>query len=140
MIDYVTFYIIVAALAIHFIADFIFQSDKMAKGKSKDNRVLFEHCWLYSIIVSTMGFVFIYPISFYGVFENYKFGSFIPTLFLVYLTGTHFGTDWITSRISSKLYSQGKIHLFFVVIGLDQLIHFITLFGFIYYVQLFLKV
>jgi hypothetical protein len=35
----------------------------------------------------------------------------------------HFGIDAVTSRITSKLFSQGKTHEFFTVIGFDQFLH-----------------
>jgi hypothetical protein len=39
----------------------------------------------------------------------------------------HFVTDYITSRISSKLWAKQDWHRFFVTIGFDQLIHQATL-------------
>jgi hypothetical protein len=38
-----------------------------------------------------------------------------------------FATDYITSRISSKLWAKRDWHRFFVTIGFDQLIHHATL-------------
>jgi hypothetical protein len=41
----------------------------------------------------------------------------------------HFLTDWVTSRATSALYKEERYHDFFVVIGFDQLLHYVTLFG-----------
>jgi shikimate 5-dehydrogenase len=38
-----------------------------------------------------------------------------------------FATDCVTSRITSRLWQQQREHGFFVVVGLDQLIHQVTL-------------
>lgn len=42
--------IIIAILVIHWIADFLCQTDKMAQGKSKNWSDLLEHTLLYSLI------------------------------------------------------------------------------------------
>jgi hypothetical protein len=36
-------------------------------------------------------------------------------------------TDFVTSRISSRLYAKGDIHNFFVVVGFDQFLHYSAL-------------
>jgi hypothetical protein len=84
--------IIFLILAIHFVGDFILQSDWMARNKSKNNDALFLH------------------VSFYGIF------LFIMTLnpawaFINSLL--HFATDYITSRINAKLWQAGQVHYFF---------------------------
>lgn len=97
---------IIYLLFVHWMADFVGQSDNMAKEKSKNNVILFEHCLIYGTIftICTM---------------NPLFG---------YLLGLiHFPVDYITSRINAKLYKAGKNHEFFVSIGFDQWIHFATI-------------
>lgn len=89
---------------LHFLADFILQSDAMVKNKSKSNKWLLYHIIVYSI-----------PFTIFG------------WLFAIVNGIAHGITDYVTSRITSKLWAKGKVHWFFVVIGLDQAIHLTTL-------------
>lgn len=99
----------------HWLADFVFQSDRMAKNKSKSWRWLGIHIAEYAFVVwSVMAWwAFLYS----------------HTSLLVLLSWTsvnaalHFVIDAGTSRWSSYLYSKGQIHNFFVVIGFDQFLH-----------------
>lgn len=40
----------------------------------------------------------------------------------------HTITDYFTSRLNSKLWSEGKVHNFFVSVGFDQVLHYVQLF------------
>lgn len=92
-------------LILHFISDFILQSDYVARNKSKDNKILLRHVFIYSVPF----IIFISPL--YGA-----------------INGTiHFGIDYVTSRLTGKLWASGKTHWFFVVIGFDQLLHVLSL-------------
>lgn len=94
-------------LAVHFLADFIAQSDWMAQGKSKRfglNRNMAAHIGVYTAFLVAIG----------------------PLWALV--NGlAHYLTDAITSTATSALWKRGERHWFFVVIGADQLIHVLTL-------------
>lgn len=68
-------------LIAHFLGDFILQSDWMALNKSKDNGALSLHCVVYSMCFIPWG------LKFYVV--TYLF---------------HFMTDFVTSRITSRLW------------------------------------
>jgi hypothetical protein len=99
-------YYILYLLFIHWIADFVCQPDVIAQNKSKDNLALFFHCVIY------------WAIFWFGTF------NFIYAFLLALI---HFPIDYITSRLNSKLYAEGKIHEFFISIGFDQWIHFATI-------------
>ncbi len=91
---------ILAILALHFIGDFVGQTDEMAKNKSKSNKWLLAHLLVYTAVLLPYN----------------------PVWALI--NGVlHLMVDWVTSRWSSRLYAKGDIHNFFVVIGFDQLIH-----------------
>ena len=119
----------ITLLATHFVGDFILQSDWMALNKSKNLRALVAHVLIYSLCFLPFGVIF---------------------AMITFLT--HLITDAATSQITSKLwfieldeqYDTGRRdgvyfarhearvfgdrrHWFFVAIGADQLIHYITL-------------
>jgi hypothetical protein len=99
---------------LHFLADFIMQSDRVAQAKSTSNVALSEHVLTYQL-------PFLVMVPF--VFESLMVGVawvWINTL-------AHWVTDYFTSRLCSKLWGQGERHNFFVVIGFDQAIHLTTL-------------
>lgn len=96
----------------HWVADFIAQSDWMAKNKSKSWKALSLHILAYTISLALL-LSLIHPKTalFYALVNG----------------GVHFVIDAITSRITAKLYAKGDVHNFFVVIGLDQALHMSTL-------------
>ena len=109
----------------HWVADFVAQSDWMAQNKSKSHYALSAHVLTYTLILF-LGSLFI---STHDIVLFYSWAVFNGL--------AHYGIDYITSRISSKLYSEGKIHEFFVVIGFDQFLHTATLLLSYYYIILY---
>lgn len=85
---------------LHFLGDFILQTDRMAQNKSKLSGWLALHVGVYSTCF---------------VFFGWKF------VLATWLA--HFATDYVTSRITSKLWQKNERHWFFVVIGADQALH-----------------
>ena len=104
---------IAIVLFTHWAADFVLQSNWMAQGKSKAYLPLLSHVAVYTLVLAL-----------------------IHPLWAIINGILHFLVDYFTSRISSKLYTKGDIHNFFVVIGLDQFIHAITLLATYYYIVL----
>jgi hypothetical protein len=112
----ITEYQIIIIILIHWVADFLLQTQKMAINKSKDNYWLFLHVLVYSLIWFFIGLFF--------------FNIIIVLLFSIITFICHFITDYFTSRWTSKLYKQEKYYgfpAFFSVIGLDQFLHYLQL-------------
>ena len=85
---------------LHFIADFIMQSDKVALNKSSSLKYLFLHCLIYSV-----------PFLIFGIW-------------FAIITGVlHFMVDGVSSKVTACLWQKEERHWFFVAIGLDQAIH-----------------
>ena len=90
---------------LHFIADFVLQTDRMAINKSSSNRWLAVHVLVYSVCLLPFGWRF----------------ALVNGLL-------HFATDWVSSRWSRRFWEAGQRHWFFVVIGADQALHTSALF------------
>jgi hypothetical protein len=113
--------LILVLLVMHFVCDFLLQSDWMALNKSQKVEALVLHVTVYSL-----------PFGVFGV-------GFLVATFIA-----HFWTDFFTSRVNAKLWFiqmeqrelldgwfYGRLlptrHWFFVSIGFDQLLHLVQL-------------
>lgn len=131
-------------LAVHWFADFVLQTHWQALNKSKRCDALAAHVGVYTLVLM--------------IASALIFGQSAAWVWFWIVNGVlHFATDFITSRISSRLFMAqfdsveivmsplltGPVkkrtaprlmmkhdfnpHWFFVVIGVDQLIHQVTL-------------
>lgn len=103
-----------ALLGAHWVADFVLQTHWQASNKSKRNDALFRHVLVYTACLGATSAVIFRPGLGWLAFTWLNFAL-------------HFGTDYFTSRWTSRLYAKQDWHNFFVVVGLDQLIHQTTL-------------
>lgn len=87
-------------ILLHWLADFVFQTDEMAQNKSKSFYWLTTHVFTYSLFFCGFGW------------------KFVLITFVC-----HWITDFVTSKISSYCWLHEKRHNFFVVIGFDQFLH-----------------
>ena len=108
-----SFLLVSWVLLLHFVFDFMCQNDKMAINKSKSFKWLFAQTSVYSLMAFLVGLPFPLAIGFY-----------------LYLFVTHSIIDGITSRITSYLWVKEQRHWFFVTIGFDQWLHYVTIFWF----------
>jgi hypothetical protein len=109
-----TLYQIAAVIILHFAFDFVLQSHWMASNKSKSNKALLSHVSVYSIGLVIIAMNCLPPIYIFP--------------WIIFNAVAHFVTDYFTSRASSKLFNKDW-HNFFCIIGADQAIHYMTLFG-----------
>lgn len=116
-------------MLVHWFSDFVLQTRHMATRKSEDNYYLWLHVSIYS--VSTIFFWFLLllftstDINFIDMFISF-----------VLILSTHWVTDYFTSRLSSRFYKKEDYYNFFNVIGIDQWLHYLTLFLIFEYVIL----
>lgn len=111
------FSVIIFILLIHFLADFGLQTHEQTQNKSSDNLYLFYHVAVYSGI---------WFIALLGHPYTEKGGQYI-SLFVFITFILHFCTDYVTSRISKKFFEKQDYHNGFVVVGFDQLLHYVQL-------------
>lgn len=101
--------LILYVLFLHWLGDFVFQTDAMAKNKSTSWMWLCHHITAYQTVL----FVGLVPVLGWKVAGVYALAN----------GGLHFLVDAVTSRINSYLWKNGKVHWFFVSIGFDQFLH-----------------
>lgn len=112
--------IFILIIVTHWIADFIFQSESWATNKSKSNSALLKHTFTYSWIWLIAVFVFT------GDAKH-------SLLFAAVTFALHTATDYVTSRIVSKRFSDGIYGTpipnvgAFSLIGFDQVLHYLQL-------------
>lgn len=104
--------VLIGVLFVHWLADFVMQSDWMAKNKSTSNKALAAHGLSYWYVFTAM----LYP----------TFGN-KALLYSTVNAMIHMGVDYFTSRLNKKLWGAGKVHEFFVSVGFDQFLHYVTL-------------
>lgn len=120
----VYFFILISFL--HFVGDFVCQTDKMAKGKSSKIGDLLDHVAVYGTVL-LVGLAAAYWIMGFMFYEN----DYIDLTelenkllsFAVANTMLHFVTDFFTSKINKWLYTNSTNHNFFIGVGFDQFLH-----------------
>jgi len=107
-------------LVVHWFADFILQTHHMSTRKSSSNYYLTLHVSVYTFATIVL-WAFVFPFTSIHVTSLGIWTSFAS------IFASHWVTDYFTSRLTSKLYKEEKYHDFFVVIGLDQVLHYTQL-------------
>lgn len=111
---FISTWLVVLILFAHYLADYIFQTHWMASNKSKSIWPLLAHIATYTTI----------------------FGLCFGPKYALINGGLHLVIDFITSRLTSKLWAAGKIRPFFLVLGADQFLHSLCLFSTVGYLHM----
>ena len=91
---------IITAIWLHFLADFILQSTNIAMNKYKNNLILGIHALIYTAVMGLFGWQ------------------------IALINGiTHFGIDYVTSKLTHNCWSKKEYRWFFIIIGCDQALH-----------------
>ena len=113
--------LLIGGLWAHWCGDFILQTHHQATTKSRNIISLLTHCATYSAVMCVWFVIFAKVPD--PVIHTWNTMFFTLTTFL-----THFITDFFTSKHNSRLWNKQSWHNFFASVGLDQVIHYITLF------------
>lgn len=111
----ISFPIILLILLIHWLADFGLQTHEQAMAKSTDSGALADHVGVYTLV---------WFIASYSMFDSFP----KAVLFSIVTFICHFGTDYITSRVGKPFWDKKDYHNGFIVVGFDQILHYIQLF------------
>jgi hypothetical protein len=131
-----TLTVILSIIFIHWVADFIFQAEEWAVNKSKCFSALVKHTTMYS-------FIWLLVMVGFSVWGNHFGGPKMEELgwsewmilFPVITFVFHTITDYFTSKIVSRKFANNEYGSpipnlgAFTVIGFDQVLHYIQLFG-----------
>lgn len=118
--------IVFAIIFIHWIADFVLQTDWQAQNKSKIWQALILHTFNYSFAWFIIGTIWSISSNLYTNGE-YLFSWWIVWKFALITFIAHTMTDYFTSRLNSYLWNKGDVHNFFISVGADQASHMIQL-------------
>lgn len=117
--------IVLGILFLHWVADFVCQTTKMALGKSNNWEDLLNHTMMYTLIFTLAS------LAYSVVTDNYLILILFP--FITFIC--HTATDYFSSRISKKYWEQKSNYKFFVTIGADQWLHYVQLLLTFYYLS-----
>ena len=115
---YQLYFILCLVMFSHFVGDFVFQSNKMAKSKSTDIGFLLLHVTVYTVVITIVPLIF--AIVNAASFEMVMYFSVINF-------ALHFLVDLCSSRVTSYFWNKQSLHNFFVVVGFDQFLHLLCL-------------
>lgn len=124
----ISFFEVSILLFAHYIADFLFQTNWMAKGKSSSLLKLSVHIGTYTLVL--------FVCCFFLVLIRPEITMSMIAAFAIISGLFHFAVDFFTSKITSYQHKNNMMGSdtvpnfgFFSTIGADQLLHSLCLIG-----------
>ena len=96
-----TLTIIISVLLIHFVSDFLYQTNKQTLNKGKSIKELLKHTTIYSILSGCLLQIMVQE-DMFGAQE-----TLLPIYFTLITFITHTVVDYFTSKLTSKLWILG---------------------------------
>lgn len=129
-----TEFIFIYGLIVHWIADFVLQSHEQAVNKSKSIVYLLEHTVVYSAFWYFAMFMAVSYKTALGL-EHLNDDQWLLFVqddlcmkFALITLVAHTITDFVTSRIVKHFFNKKDYHNGFLVIGIDQILHYLQLY------------
>lgn len=124
------FFLTLQILFAHWFSDFVLQSHWMATNKSKNILALSSHVLVYTVSMGVTLITIGILLSVTPIWASVIMAMMTPVTYVkwILLNGLlHFVTDFFTSKMTAVLWQKNDFHNFFVVVGLDQFIHYTCL-------------
>lgn len=125
--DLISLILIIYVIGAHYFADFVFQDEKWAVAKRHSIKALLKHTITYTSVLTILLIGILYFIN--PIYTLY---------FFIFNFVTHTMIDYVTSRIVGQKFDNkefgSSIPNFgaFSIIGFDQVLHYICIFGSLY--------
>jgi len=125
--DLLSLILVISVIIAHYFADFICQDEKWAIGKRTSIKLLLKHTITYSIVLTVLllGVLWIKPLY---ILYFFLF-NFTAHTIIDYFTSKLVGKRFDEKHLGSSIPNLGA----FSMIGLDQVLHYICLFGSLYF-------
>lgn len=123
--DLLTLLLVLYLILSHWIADFVFQDEEWALNKKHNNVALLKHVFTYNLIMMLM-FFNILSLKFLFLFGV---GSIVSHFIIDYFTSKLVGKRFADKYLGGSIPNLGA----FSMIGLDQVLHYITMLFLLYY-------
>jgi len=134
MLEYYVMFV-TSMLFVHWFADFVCQTDEMAKEKSSSFGSLLKHIASYAIVFTIGAFLAVVCLD--NIADSgWMFGGWAFNLFVITNVVSHLFIDYVTSRAAKLEFDRGNVGGAFVIIGFDQFLHVAIMTMSFYYIAM----